>query len=167
MSSIGGIYALHTVTLWADRSPPPLPSAIGAGSAAEHALRLDIEGIDRLAGGHQEPDALPAAETHIGAALGQHDAADHLAVGGVDGDPVLGLAAAPRAPHIAVDIDAQPIAAARLGAAELAPVGGPGGGVDDVVDLQRAPPPGRRGDDIEQLFVGREGEPVRPFHIAD
>src|SRR5438094_356144 len=89
----------------------------GGASAPRHALRLDIEGVDRLAGGHEEAVALPAAETDIGAALGQHDAADHRAVGGIDRDPVLGRAATPGAPDIAVGIDAQAVAAARLGAA--------------------------------------------------
>src|SRR5437667_5416266 len=96
----------------------------GGASAPRHALRLDIEGVDRLAGGHEEAVALPAAETHIGAALGQHDAADHRAVGGVDRDAVLGRATAPCAPDIAIEVDAEAVAAAGLGAAELAPVGG-------------------------------------------
>src|SRR5436190_9285159 len=93
---------------------------------AEHSLRLDIEGVDRLAGGHEEAVALLAAETDVGATLGQHDAADHRAVRVVDRDPVLGLAATPGAPDIAVDIDADSVAAAGLGAAEFAPVCGPG-----------------------------------------
>jgi hypothetical protein len=57
----------------------------GCGSAARDPLGLDIEGVDRLARSHEQAVALLAAETHIGAALGQHDAADHRAVGSVDG----------------------------------------------------------------------------------
>src|SRR6185437_3384888 len=86
------------------------------------ALRFDVEGIDRLARRHEEAVALEPAKADIGAALGQHDAADHLAVGGEHDNAVLGLAARPGAPHIALDIDAQAVAAARLGAGELAPV---------------------------------------------
>src|SRR5207248_10856564 len=115
------------------------------------------ERIDRLARGHEQAVALLAAETDVGAALGQHDAADHLAVGGIDGDPVLGLAAAPGAPEVTVGVNAQAVAAARLGAAEFAPVGGLGAVVDDIVDLDRALPGTRRVDDVKQLFVGREG----------
>src|SRR5436309_13399465 len=107
------------------RKPMSSLRLIRRRSPARDALRLDVEGVDRLAGGHEEAVALLAAEADVGAALGQHDAADHRTVRIVDRDPVLGLAAAPRAPDIAVDIDAQPVAAARLGAAELAPVGGP------------------------------------------
>jgi hypothetical protein len=92
----------------------------GCGSAARYPLGLDIEGVDRLARGHEQAVALRAAETHIGAALGQQDAADHRAVGRVDGDPVLGLAAGPGAPDVAVRVDTKAVAAARLGAAELA-----------------------------------------------
>src|SRR5882672_6827066 len=51
-------------------------------SAAGHPLRLDKDRIDRGARRHEQAIALPAAETHVGAALGQHDAADHLAVRG-------------------------------------------------------------------------------------
>src|SRR5437667_12450481 len=109
-------------------------------SAADGALSLDVERIDRLARRHEEAVALDAAETDVGAALGQHDAADHLAVGGEDGNAVLGLAAGPGAPQIALGVDPHAIAAARLGAVELAPVGGLGAVVDDIVELDRALP---------------------------
>src|SRR5437764_1748385 len=75
---------------------------VGCGSAAQDPLGLDIEGVDRLARGHEQAVALRAAETHVGAALGQQDTADHRAVGREDGDPVLGLAAGPGAPDVAV-----------------------------------------------------------------
>jgi hypothetical protein len=139
----------------------------GCGSAARDPLGLDIEGVDRLARGHEQAVALRAAETHIGAALGQQDAADHRAVGRVDGDPVLGLAAGPGAPDVAVRVDTKAVAAARLGAAELAPVGRLGAMVDHIVDLHRPLPRARRVDDVEPGFVGREGEPVRPLHVVD
>src|SRR5947209_19869179 len=98
-------------------------SLIANPSAARHPLRLDKDRIDRLARRHEQPVALLAAESNIRAALRQHDAADHLTVGRIDGDAVLRLAAAPGTPQIAVDIDANAVAAARLGGAELAPVG--------------------------------------------
>src|SRR5262245_6485750 len=86
----------------------------GRGSAAQYPLGLDIKGVDRLARGHEQAVALLATETHVGAALGQQDAADHRAVGRVDGDPVLSRAAGPGAPDVAVRVDPQAIAAARL-----------------------------------------------------
>src|SRR5215831_12979121 len=92
-------------------------------STTQDPLGLDIEGVDRLARGHEQAVALLATETHVGAALGQQDAADHRAVGRVDGDPVLRLAAGPGAPEVAIRVDPQAVAAARLGAAELVPVG--------------------------------------------
>ncbi len=58
------------------KSSPRLP--------AYGTLGLDIERIDRLARRHEQAVALDTAETEIGAALRQHDAADHLAVGRVD-----------------------------------------------------------------------------------
>src|SRR5689334_20064048 len=54
------------------------------GSATQDPLGLDIEGVDRLARGHEQAVALLATETHVGAALGQQDAADHRAVGRED-----------------------------------------------------------------------------------
>src|SRR5438093_1062072 len=135
-------------------------------SAADGALSLDVERIDRLALSHEEAVALDAAETDVGAALGQHDAADHLAVGGEDGNAVLGLATGPCAPQITVDIDPHAVGPARFGAVELTPVRGLGV-VDDIVDLNRALPWSRRVDDVEQVLVGRKSEPVGPPHVAD
>src|SRR5215475_16138437 len=103
------------------------------GSTTQDPLGLDIEGVDRLARGHEQAVALLAAETHVGAALGEQNAADHRAVGRVDGDPVLARAAGPGAPDVTVRVDPQAIAAARLGATELAPVGHLGAIVDDIV----------------------------------
>src|ERR1700757_3365251 len=119
-------------------------------SAADRTLRFDVERIDRLAGRHEEAVALDPSETHIGAALGQHDAAYDLAVGGKHDNAVLGLAAGPAAPQITLDIDPQAVRAARVGAAELASVRRLGAVVDDIIDLDRALPRFRRVDDIEQ-----------------
>ena len=131
------------------------------------ALRFDVQRIDRLARRHEEAVASAAAETQIGAALGQHDAADHFAVGRKHDDAIFCLAAGPSAPQIAVHVDPDAVGAARLGGAELASVGGRSAVFDDVVDLHRALPGARRVDDVEQLLVGREGQPVGPLHVAD
>src|SRR5207244_12757385 len=106
----------------------------GTASAAGHPLGLDKDRIDRGARGHEQAVALPAAETDVGAALGQHDAADHLAVRGEHDDPVLGLAARPGAPQVAFGVDPHAIAAAGFGTVELAPVGGLGAVFDDIVN---------------------------------
>ena len=50
---------------------------------------------------------------------------------------------------------------------ELAPVGRLGAIVDHIVDLHRPLPRAGRVDDVEPMFVGGEGEPVRPFHVVD
>src|SRR6266436_2850106 len=104
-----------------------------AFSAAGRTLRFDVERIDRLARRHEEAVALDPAEADVGAALGQHDAADHLAVGGEYDNAVLGLAARPPAPQITLDIDPQAVGPARFGAAELASVRDLGAVVDDIV----------------------------------
>src|SRR5215475_3349195 len=143
-----------------DRRKVPSPAMrergprAGGGSAAQDSLGLDIEGIDRLARSHEQAVALLATETHVGTALGQQDAADHRAVGRVDGDPVLSLAAGPGAPDVAVRVDPEAVAAARLGATELAPVGHLGAIVDDIVDLDRPLPRAGGVDDVEPCFVG-------------
>src|SRR5271154_3609662 len=77
----------------------------GANLSPQRALRVHIERVDRLARSHEQPVALQAAEAEIGAALGQCDAAYQLAVGRVDHDAVeFGIAHAPAAPQIAVDV---------------------------------------------------------------
>src|SRR4051812_46528711 len=45
---------------------------VGAGG-------VDVNGIERLAGGHEQPVALHAAETHVGAVLGEANHPDALA----------------------------------------------------------------------------------------
>src|SRR5437667_7935900 len=91
----------HNETLCAQPSGPwrawlnrrPIRQQADSGSAAGHALGLDIERIDRLARGHEQAVALAAAETEVGAALGQKDAADQAAVGREHGDAVVARAA--------------------------------------------------------------------------
>src|SRR5713226_8090264 len=60
----------------ADLFARPTPVLTGRG-----ALRRDVERVQRLAGGHEQPVALRTAETDVTADLGQADAADELALG--------------------------------------------------------------------------------------
>jgi hypothetical protein len=80
-----------------------------------------------VAGGHEQPVALPAAEAQLGAALRQADAADQLAVRRNHDDPVVRLAAVGR-----------PLPAVM----ELPPVGKAGAVLHNVVDMDQ---PVRRG----------------------
>src|SRR5439155_23627977 len=91
------ILAIGSAAIWRFAAAPKLP--VTASSTADGSLGLDIERVDRLARRHEEPVALDPAEAQIGATFGQHDAADHLAVGGEDHNSVLGLAAGPGAPQ--------------------------------------------------------------------
>src|SRR6266568_3352961 len=86
-----------------------------------------------MARGHEQAVASGAAEAEVGAAFGQRDEGDRLAGGIENLDPVLlGVAHAPAAPEIAVDI----------------------------ADLDHARGHTRL-DDVEFLLIGREGKPVR------
>jgi hypothetical protein len=71
---------------------PPEPSRGGGGrrpaSAAGSALGVDVEGVHRRAPAHEQAIALKAAEAEIGAARGQVDAADKLALRVEDGHAV-------------------------------------------------------------------------------
>ena len=129
-------------------------------SAADRALGVDVDRVERLAGRHEQAVALQPAEAQIGAALGQCDAADHRAVGGENRDPVQGLAHPPAAPQIAVDIAAEAVGRAVAEIGEVARVGEAGAVGDDIEDGDRARP-GSRFDDVNARFVGREGEAVR------
>src|SRR5262245_41031853 len=94
-------------------------------SPARRALRVDIERIDRMARGHEQPVALDAAEADVGRALRQCDEADGLAVRVEDFHPVLlRVTHAPAAPQIAVDVAAHAVGrASGLGGEEGAAVG--------------------------------------------
>src|SRR5712671_4828351 len=89
------------------------------GLSPQRPLRVHIQRIDRLARGHEQAVALQPAETQIGAAFGQRDAADHDAVGREYHDAVeFGIAHAPSAPEIAVDVAAKAIRRAGPGVDE-------------------------------------------------
>src|SRR4051794_30532796 len=71
---------------------------------AQHALRLHVHRIDRLARRHEQPVPLHTPEAQVGAAFGQQDAADQLAVGREYRDAVLALATGEAAPDIALGV---------------------------------------------------------------
>src|SRR5271166_4002585 len=108
-------------------------------SAARRALRVHIKRVERLAACHEEAIAAEPAEAEIGAALGQRDAADRLALRREDHDAVMALAHAPAGTQIALDIAAEPVWRTVLpGVDEDAPVGEPRAVVDDVVEADDA-----------------------------
>src|SRR6476660_6329259 len=118
------------MTIWLIRGPTslrstlmPVPSRIDL--TAGRALRVHIQRIDRVARRHEQPVALDPAEAHVGATLGQCDEADRLAARIENLDAVLlGVAHAPAAPQIAVDIAAEAVGRAlRLGGDEAAAIG--------------------------------------------
>src|SRR5689334_13929363 len=108
-------------------------------SAADRAFGTHIHRVERLARGHKEPVATAPAKAQIGAALGQRDAADHLAIGCENGHPVQ-LARAPAAPEIAVDIAAKAVRRAFADVAEGPTIGELCPILDDVIDADRARP---------------------------
>src|SRR5262249_44641801 len=58
--------------------PRTAPAAVGFAAASGNVrpLRLHVDGVERLAGGHEQPIALGAAEADIAANLRQEDQAD-------------------------------------------------------------------------------------------
>src|SRR5260221_7511646 len=131
-------------------------------STANRALRIDVERIERLAGGHEETVSLQTAEAKIGAALGQRDAADRLPRRREDHHTVeTVLAHAPAGPEIAVDVAAEAVRRARAGIDEDPALGELLAVGDDVVDADQARY--RAGlHDVHLLLVRREAQPVRP-----
>src|SRR5207244_12203760 len=77
-------------------------------SAAGGAFGVDVDRVERLARRHEQPVSAASAKAQIGAAFGQRDAADQLAVRGENGDAVE-LARAPAAPQIARDVAAEAV----------------------------------------------------------
>src|SRR5674476_841256 len=65
----------------ANRGRPHMTALSGISpSTIMRALRLDIDGIERLARRHEQPVSLLAAEAEVGAGLGQTNLADAVAV---------------------------------------------------------------------------------------
>ena len=135
----------------------------GRGAIPRRALRVHIQRVDRLARGHEQAVALQAAEAEVGAALGQGDAADHDAVGREHHDAVeFGIAHAPAAPQIAVDVGAHAVGRAGAGVDEDALVGKLVAAGRDVIGENLAGRHAAEFDDVENLLVRREAQPVRP-----
>src|SRR6266478_1405998 len=143
----------------------PVGSAIGGRSAADHALGVDEDRVERLARGEEEPVAPQAPEAEVGAALGEQVATDDPTVGIVDRDPVEPLAPTPAAPEVAVGVAAHPVRDAGSRVDEDAAVGERGAVVDHVedADLARHRP---RHHHVEAALVGREAETVGPRDVA-
>src|SRR5579872_4418699 len=137
----------------------------GSSSAADRAFGVDVDGVERLARRHEQPVSLDPAEAQIGAAFGQGDAADHLAVRGDYDHSVQPLAGAPAAPQIAMDIAAEAVRRAVADIGERASIGEPGAVIGDVIDAD-CPRPGARLDDVHAGLVGRKAEPVRAVDVA-
>src|SRR5271170_4751033 len=78
-------------------------------SAADRALGVHIQRIERVAGRHEQAVALDAAEAEVGAALGERDLADPLAVRIEHHDAVERRRGAPAAPQVAVDVAAEAV----------------------------------------------------------
>src|SRR6266849_3148573 len=85
------------------------------GSAIMRALRLDIDGIERLAGRHEQAVSFLAAEADIGAGLGQTDLTDARAIGREHLDAIVAVADPTGAdPDVAIDVDPQSVRESRL-----------------------------------------------------
>src|SRR3954447_23915464 len=84
-------------------------------STIMRALRLDIDGIKRLARRHEQAVSLLATEAHIGAGFRQANLTDACAVRRENLDAVITFANPARAdPDIAIDVDPQSVREARL-----------------------------------------------------
>src|ERR1700730_14779183 len=72
-------------------------------------LRVDVERVERLAGGHEQPVAFRTTKAHIGGDLRQMDAADQLGLRVPHRHSIVpdGTAGVARAPQIAVDVAAR------------------------------------------------------------
>src|SRR5689334_16323984 len=128
MTPIGPGKGGGSASAGASLSSAPIMAADAAGdggraSEVGDALRVDEHRIKRLARRHEEAVALAAAETEVGAALGERDAADGLALGREHHDAVEPFAGAPAGPEVAVDVAAEAVGRSVLAAVdEDAPV---------------------------------------------
>jgi hypothetical protein len=112
---------------------------VGRGAvAADGALRFHVQRVQRLAGGHEQAVAVNAAEAEVGAALRQVNAQHHRAVRIEHHDTVLGLAAAPPAPQVALDVAAEAVGDAGAAVHEDTLVGQRVAGHVEDVDQARA-----------------------------
>src|SRR5260370_17236846 len=138
---------------------------MGRQLSPRRALGVHIKRVDRLAGGHEQPVAFQAAEAKVGAALGQRDAADQYAVGRVDHHAIeFGIAHAPAAPQIAVDVATHAVGRAGAGVDEHALVGNLVAAWRDVISEDLAVRHAARFHDLKDLFVRRDANPGGPEH---
>src|SRR5205814_7336 len=80
-----------------------------ASLRSDRTLRVHIERIERMARRHEQAVPVHAAEAKIGAALGQRNLTDLLALRVVDRHPVEVFARARAAPEIAEGVDTEAI----------------------------------------------------------
>src|SRR5262249_6525834 len=135
-------------------------------------LRAQIDGIERLARGHEQPVAFGTAKANIAAHLGQANATDQFAFGCPDRDPAVAdrSTCIARTPQVAVDVGANAIrpaldpvdheVAEKLAVGELVV-----GTYVEHIHLAFAPGAGIAGTlagahHIELLEVGREAQPI-------
>src|SRR6266446_669042 len=131
-------------------------------SPTYRALRPDIQRIERVARRHEEAVTLDAAEADVGAAFGERDRADPLAVRIEHHDAVEPFAGAPAAPQMAVGVAAEAVRRlGRLAGHEWLAAGKLGAVVDDVIDPDEARHIAEV-DDIHLPLVRREAQPVGP-----
>src|ERR1700733_12953677 len=94
------------------------------GLSPQRTLRVHIERVDRLARRPEQAVALQSTQADIGAAFGQRDTAERLAVGRKDHDAVeFGIAHAPAAPEITIDVATHAVGRAGAGVDQDALVG--------------------------------------------
>src|SRR5262249_23233536 len=109
--------------------------------------------------------ALQSAETDVGAAFGQLDAADRGTVGRENHDAIeLGRAHAPAAPEITVDVAAHAVGRAGSGIDQHALVGKLGAIGRNVIGQDLAVRYAAGFHDVEDFFVGRKAQPIRSQH---
>ena len=129
-------------------------------------VRDEIDRIERRRSADEQAVALGAAEGDVGDHLRDEDLADQRAVGVVAVDALAGAR-----PDAALPVDAEAVeeAGGRFGedlaALQALAVGGDG----EAADVARAvlDVGGAGVGDVEEFLVGREGEAVRPHHVAD
>src|SRR5262252_6355039 len=96
-------------------SPPRVRGTARAAQEADltgrRPLGLGVDGVEGLAGGHEEAVSLGAAEADVAADLREPDAPDELALRSPDRHAAIAHAApgVAGAPHVAVDVAARPV----------------------------------------------------------
>ena len=144
------------------------PSALRSLSAAGRALGVDVERIQPVAGGHEQPVAEAAAETQVGArAPAARCGRSALPALSNTRTPSSSASPMPQPHHRLPSISTRnPSGVPGLGVDEDPVVGQPLAAVDDV---ERADQPVRRGaggDHVQDRFIRGEREAVRPFDVV-